>query len=130
MARAGPEPSTLYFLPLPSSAERLHPAYCEARQASTGCAVCTVTTNAHELSVSPAASDTLPRAPRQISAPPRAPSTPPTPLTPQSIRHSPSVPSLTSTRSAPASAMSALTSGSDLALTLVQALATLRGALL
>ena len=42
----------------------------------------------------------------------------------------PSVPSLTSTRSAPASAMSALTSGSDLALTLVQALATLRGAFL
>ena len=35
MARAGPEPSTLYFLPL-SSPERLQPAYCEPRQASTG----------------------------------------------------------------------------------------------
>src|SRR5262249_40535015 len=126
MARAGPEPSTLYFLPLPSSAERLQPAYCEARQASTGCAVCTVTKNAQELSVSAAASDTLPRPPRQISAIRRPASSPPTTLTPQSTRHSPSVPSLTSTRSASASAMSALTRGSALALTLVQALAALR----
>ncbi len=46
MARAGPEPSTLYFLPL-SSTERLQPAYCEPRQASTGWVVCTVTTNGH-----------------------------------------------------------------------------------
>src|SRR5262245_7602915 len=130
MARAGPEPSTLYFLPLPSSAERLHPAYCEPRQASTGCAVCTVTTNGQELSRSEAASDTLPRPPRQISAIRRPASSPPTAFTPQSIRHSPSVPSLTSTRSAPASATSALTSGSDRALTLVQVFAALRGAFL
>src|SRR5262245_53444394 len=130
MARAGPEPSTLYFLPLPSSAERLHPAYCEARQANTGCAVCTVTTNGHELSGSEVASDTLPSPPRQISAMRRPASRPPTALTPQSIRHSPRVPSLTSTRSASASAMSALTRGSDLALTLVQALAALRCAFL
>ncbi len=76
MARAGPEPSTLYFLPL-SSPERLQPAYCEPRQASTGWAVCTVTMNGHELSVSVVSSATLPKPPRQISAMRRPASNPP-----------------------------------------------------
>ena len=92
MARAGPEPSTLYFLPL-SSDDRLQPAYCEPRQASTGWVVCTVTTNGHELSVSVVSSATRPRPPRQISAMRRPASKPPTARTPQSIRHSPSLPS-------------------------------------
>ena len=117
MARAGPEPSTLYFLPL-SSDDRLQPAYWEPRQASTGWVVCTVTTNGHELSVSVVSSATRPRPPRQISAMRRPASNPPTARTPQSIRHSPSFPSVTSTRKASASAMRALTSGSALALTL------------
>ena len=123
MARAGPEPSTLYFLPL-SSAERLHPAYCEPRQAITGCEVCTVTMNGHALSVSVVSSATRPRPPRQISAILRPASSPPTARTPQSIRHSPSVPSVTATRRASASAMSALTRGSALALTLGHAFAS------
>ena len=76
MARAGPEPNTLYFLPL-SSPERLHPAYCEPRQASTGWDVCTVTMNGHELSVSVVSSATLPSPPRQISAMRRPASSPP-----------------------------------------------------
>ena len=91
MARAGPEPSTLYFLPF-SSVERLQPAYCEPRQASTGWAVCTVTMNGHALSVSVVSSATRPRPPRQISAMRRPASSPPTARTPQSMRHSPSVP--------------------------------------
>ena len=117
MARAGPEPSTLYFLPL-SSPERLQPAYCEPRQASTGCAVCTVTMNGHELSVSVVSSATLPSPPRQISAMRRPASSPPSARTPQSMRHSPSEPRVTSTRNASASSIRALTSGAALALTL------------
>src|SRR5262245_35137282 len=117
MARAGPEPSTLYFLPL-SSPERLQPAYCEPRQAITGWSVWTVTMNGQELSVSVVSSETLPRPPRQISARRRPASRPPSARTPQSIRHSPSDPSVTSIRSASASAIRALTSGADMALTL------------
>src|SRR6266508_1484055 len=117
MARAGPEPSTLYFLPL-SSPDRLQPAYCEPRQASTGWAVCTVTTNGQALSVSVVSSATWPRPPRQISAMRRPASSPPTARTPQSMRHSPSVPRVMSIRKALASSMRALTSGSTLALTL------------
>src|SRR5262245_12580089 len=119
MARAGPEPSTLYLLPL-SSPVRLQPAYCEPRQASTGWLVCTVTTKGQALSVSVVSIATLPRPPRQISAMRRPASIPPTARTPQSIRHSPSVPRVTSMRKASVSSMRALTSGSTLALTLGQ----------
>src|SRR6185312_12656360 len=117
MARAGPEPSTPYFLPA-SSPDRLQPAYCEPRQASTGWDVCTVTMKGHALSVSVVSSATLPSPPRQISAMRRPASSPPRARTPQSMRHSPSEPCVTSTRSASASAISALTSGAARALTL------------
>src|SRR6516162_7163712 len=117
MARAGPEPSTLYLLPL-SLTERLQPAYCEPRQASTGWLVCTVTTNGHADEGSVVSSDTRPRPPRQISPRRRPASSPPRVRTPQSIRVSPRGPCATSTRNACASRISASTIGTTSRLTL------------